>query len=178
MEEQRKKEAEVQRRAGPDTRRAAPGFAGGRGRGGRGEGRGGRGRSCRISCDVPWEALARCCCVSYATACSRRNSCDHLSVVCLGQTLCLLFLLCVRYSTVPFHKHTGTGRGFGRGGVTGGYSTANGRYAAEGCVAAACGDVCMCVCKAVAFSWLGSNVRRGRSSQVVSHCSCAMMAFA
>lgn len=46
VEEQRKKEAEVQRRAGVDTRRAAGGFPGGRGgRGGRFEGRGGRGMS-------------------------------------------------------------------------------------------------------------------------------------
>jgi hypothetical protein len=46
VEEQRKKEADQQRRSGVDTRRAAPGFPGGRGgRGGRFEGRGGRGMS-------------------------------------------------------------------------------------------------------------------------------------
>lgn len=45
VDEQRKKEADQQRRSGVDTRRAAPGFPGGRGgRGGRFEGRGGRGR--------------------------------------------------------------------------------------------------------------------------------------
>ena len=62
VEEQRKKEAEAQRRAGVDTRRAGAGFPGGRGgRGGRFEGRGGRGMSRSITCDagVPPCSLAR-----------------------------------------------------------------------------------------------------------------------
>lgn len=58
VEEQRKKEADQQRRSGVDTRRAAQGFPGGRGgRGGRFEGRGGRGTSLQHVCEGPCMAV-------------------------------------------------------------------------------------------------------------------------
>jgi hypothetical protein len=67
VEEQRKKDADQQRRSGVDTRRAAPGFPGGRGgRGGRFEGRGGRGRSQVVTRDGPCRpcCAVRCFCPS------------------------------------------------------------------------------------------------------------------
>lgn len=60
VEEQRKKEADQQRRSGVADRRAAPGFPGRGGRGGRFEGRGGRGKALFVRCDA---RRAPCCLV-------------------------------------------------------------------------------------------------------------------
>jgi hypothetical protein len=85
VEEQRKKEADQQRRSGVADRRAAPGFPGRGGRGGRFEGRGGRGRAQTARCDAPG---APCCLLRAETAGviqqqTHRSEAEHAWPLCV-----------------------------------------------------------------------------------------------